>query len=176
MKIFLAFGFFLGFFIFSSTFVFAEGQTLQTGDVVIFNVGGEPDLNRRLKISDDGSIELPMIGNVTVENFSLQQAKDIIIARYADGYLVDPKITLKYAEQRPFYIVGEVRFPGSFSYKDGMSIADAVEKAGGFTFRADQKDIMLLRAQSGNKDIYKQVPVETILEPGDILLVKERFF
>ena len=152
------------------------GAILHAQDGLLFQVEGEPGLNRRITLSNTGSAEFPLIGEVELENITLDQARNLVVARYADGYLVDPQVSLRFVQQRPVYVVGEVRFPGSFAFKDGFTVVDVVEKAGGYTYRADKDEIMLLRAQSNNKDIYKKVPDNTALEAGDIILIKERFF
>ena len=54
---------------------------------------------------------------------------------------------------RPFYIIGEVNNPGSYQYVNGMTVINAVALAGGFTYRADQDDIMITRGGSEGRKI-----------------------
>ena len=75
---------------------------------------------------------------------------------------------------RPFYIIGEVNNPGSFEYVNGMTVINAVALAGGFTYRADQDDIMISRGGSSGPEI--EAAPDTEVLPGDIIEVPERFF
>jgi polysaccharide export outer membrane protein len=75
---------------------------------------------------------------------------------------------------RPFYIIGEVNNPGSFEYVNGMTVINAVALAGGFTYRADQDDIVISRGGSSGPEI--EAAPDTEVLPGDIIEVQERFF
>jgi len=84
---------------------------------------------------------------------------------------------------RPFSILGEVNDPDSYPYENGMTVLKAVALAGGFTYRADEDDILLYRAdedeppsRDGADDTWVPVSPDTPLLPGDIVRVEERFF
>ena len=75
---------------------------------------------------------------------------------------------------RPFYILGEVKNPGSYPFVNGMTVLNAVALAGGFTYRADQDDILLKRG--GSNTAGAAATGDTHLMPGDVVEVQERFF
>ena len=64
--------------------------------------------------------------------------------------------------------------PGSFEYVNGMTVINAVALAGGFTYRADQDDIVISRGGSSGPEI--EAAPDTEVLPGDIIEVQERFF
>jgi protein involved in polysaccharide export with SLBB domain len=76
---------------------------------------------------------------------------------------------------RPFHILGEVRSPGSYPYVNGMTVLNAVALAGGFSYRADQDDIIVTRGGSEGRRL-EDVRLDTPVLPGDIIEVTERFF
>jgi polysaccharide export outer membrane protein len=90
------------------------------------------------------------------------------------GYLVNPQVSIEVLTYRPFYIIGEVNNPGSYQYVNGMSVTNAVALAGGFTYRADQEDIVISRGGSSGPEL--QAAPDTKVLPGDIIEVQERFF
>jgi polysaccharide export outer membrane protein len=87
---------------------------------------------------------------------------------------VEPQVSIEVLNYRPFYIIGEVNNPGSFAYVSGMTVINAVALAGGYTYRADQDDIIISRGGSTGPKI--QAMPDTEVLPGDIVEVTERFF
>jgi polysaccharide export outer membrane protein len=76
---------------------------------------------------------------------------------------------------RPFFILGEVRSPGQYAYSPGMSVLSAVSSAGGFTFRADQRSIVVRRTQNGST-VKGRADDTTPILPGDTIKVLEKWF
>jgi polysaccharide export outer membrane protein len=99
---------------------------------------------------------------------------EVEVALKSGGYLVEPQVSIEVLNYRPFYIIGEVNNPGSFSYVNGMTVINAVALAGGFTYRADQDDIVISRGGSSGPEI--EGALDTKVLPGDIIEVQERFF
>lgn len=145
------------------------------GDKVRLTVFGEDDLSQTYKVDGDGVIAMPLIGSVSVKGLTLNQAKVLIQSKLSEGYLVDPNLTLEVVESRPFYILGEIRKPGGYPYVDGMTVLEAVAIGGGYTYRADEDDIRVMRERNGTKEKLTLSPEDKIM-PGDIVTITERFF
>lgn len=148
--------------------------TLGAGDKLRVQVFEEPDLSGQFEIDGSGSVSLPLIGEVAVRGLSVREAEKRIEARYLDGYLRQPRVNVEVLNYRPFYILGEVNDPGSYPYVNGMTVLNAVALAGGFTYRAREEEILLVRSSRPDQEI--PVGPETIILPGDIIKVRERFF
>jgi polysaccharide export outer membrane protein len=86
----------------------------------------------------------------------------------------DPNVSVEILNYRPFYIVGEVRQPGSYPYVDGMNVINAVAIAGGFSYRADKDEFVIQR--KGDESIAVTANQATTVLPGDVVVVGERFF
>jgi polysaccharide export outer membrane protein len=149
--------------------------TLGSGDKVRITVFGEPDLSGEFEVSGDGQLSLPLIGSVSADGKTLSTLGTDIQTKLMDGYLVDPKVSVEVLNYRPFYILGEVKEPGSYPFVNGMSVLNAVALGGGFTYRADKDDILIIRGGDESRKPEKATP-ETIVLPGDIVRVEERFF
>ena len=97
---------------------------------------------------------MPLVGEVLGGGRTARQLEnEVEVALKSGGYLVDPQVSIEVLNYRPFYIIGEVNNPGSFSYVNGMTVINAVALAGGFTYRADQDDIVISRGGSSGPEI-----------------------
>ncbi len=149
--------------------------TLGSGDRLRVTVFGEPDLSGEFEVDGSGQISFPLIGNVLVKDQTLRGAEDAIKAKLLDGYLKQPRVSVEVQNYRPFYIIGEVQEPGSYPYVNGMTILNAVALGGGYTYRANEK-VMLVKRANDREGKEIELPPESKVLPGDIIRVKERFF
>ncbi|GFD95568.1 hypothetical protein KUL156_10850 [Alteromonas sp. KUL156] len=167
----------IGFFI--ATFVNAQevetNYEISTDDTLQVTVFNEPDLSLgEVRIGTNGTISMPLLGQVEVSGLTVQEIEAKLTLLLLDGYLKKPKVSVGILEYRPFYINGEVENPGSYAYRRGLTVEKAITLAGGFTNRADRKQIELVAEK--NKDITKVVGLKASIQPGDVITVNESFF
>ena len=150
---------------------------LGSGDKVKITVFGEEDLSGTYLVNEEGYIFMPLIGEISAQGLTIENVSNDIRNKLLDGYLKDPSIALEIASFRPIYVMGEVREPGSYNFVTDMSIRNAVAIAGGFTYRANQKKIEILRETAQDETVrYEDLAPDQKIEPGDIIIIKERFF
>lgn len=145
-------------------------------DQIKMTVFGEEELTGVYTVNANGMLSIPLIGDVQAKNQTLKQLETEIIKKFENGYLIDPSIALEIAKYRPFYILGEVRLPGSYNYVTDINVLNAAALAGGFTYRANKKRVQIRRPGQNGEDTTEEQPVEYKIQPGDVILVKERFF
>ena len=104
-----------------------------------------------------------------------QAAQQTIANVLADGYLRHPVVSIDVLHFRPVYIIGEVNEPGEYGYASGMNVLNAVALGGGYTYRADQDDIIIMRGRDDNR-VEIQANEQSIVLPGDIIHITERYF
>jgi polysaccharide export outer membrane protein len=148
---------------------------LGSGDRIRVTVFNEPDLSGEFIVNDQGSVALPLIGSVSIAGKTVSDAENLIIEKYGANYLVNPRVSVEVLNYRPFFIIGEVRNPGSYPYVAGMTVLNAIALASGFTPRADQGDINVKHANTGSAKPEKIGQNDVVL-PGDVITVTERFF
>ena len=148
---------------------------LGIGDKVRVTVFGEKDLSGDFDVNDQGEVTLPLIGSVRIAGRSVGDAETVITNAYGKNYLVNPHINLQVMNYRPFFILGEVKNPGSYPFINGMTIVNAVALAGGYTPRANTRGIEIKR---GSNPAGGDVPAteDAAVLPGDIIRIPERFF
>jgi polysaccharide export outer membrane protein len=128
---------------------------LQPGDVVRVQVFQEPDLDRELRVSQDGQIALPMIGQVEVKNKALSAVEKNVRELYDRDYLVNPQvnITVLTYQKRAVNVMGAVNMPQAIEYppEQTLTLLDAISRAGGFNRFADRKKVLLTRTFSDGR-------------------------
>ena len=149
--------------------------TLGAGDKLKVTVFGEDELSGDFEVDGAGFVAMPLIGEVEARGLSLRGMEKRVVEKLKNGFLRAPRVNVEVLNYRPFYILGEVKKPGSFPYVDGMTVVMAVAVAGGFTYRAKKSDIIITRAHDP-KRTKRKAQIETVVLPGDIITVKERFF
>ena len=148
---------------------------LGSGDKIQVTVFGHKDLSGQFEVDGSGTIRLPLIGEVKVGRKTVQELETSIIGKLKPDYLINPRVSVQVLNYRPFYIIGEVKKPGSYPYVSGMTVINAIALAGGFTYRARENQILVLRAND-LKRRKTAADQNTPILPGDIIEVPERFF
>lgn len=148
--------------------------TLGSGDRLKVTVYGEADLSGEFQVDGNGGVSFPLIGQVLVKGLSMQQLEQRLVEKLKDGYLTNPRVSLEVLNYRPFYILGEVSKPGKYEYVSGITLYNAIAMAGGYTYRARQNKAQITR---GNPEkVIEGSDHATIILPGDIINIQERFF
>jgi polysaccharide biosynthesis/export protein len=87
----------------------------------------------------------------------------------------NPNVAVEVAEYRPFFIQGEVTNSGKFPYVYGMTARAAVSTAGGFKDTADRSGVIIYRRE-GDQMMKTKVSLDFPIQPGDTVVVGERWF
>ena len=152
-----------------------KSYKLGIGDKVRVVVYGEQDLSGQFDIGPQGNVALPLVGELPARGRSPLELKDAIVTRLSSGFLRNPRVTVEVVAYRPFYVHGEVRSAGEFTFKSGMRIRDAVAVAGGYSYRANQTYVLLTR-EGLPDEVRVALPTDVMVMPGDNIRVAERFF
>ncbi|MBK5265365.1 MAG: polysaccharide export protein [Alphaproteobacteria bacterium] len=148
---------------------------LAPGDTLKITTYGELTLTGDFVISPAGTISFPLIGVVKAAGFEVPAIQKALTTALADGYVLDPKVTVDVAHFRPVYILGEVNKPGEYPFALGLTVRGAVAKADGFTYRANEKRAFIKGASETAEHSYK-LTADIPVAPGDTLRIGERYF
>jgi polysaccharide export outer membrane protein len=149
---------------------------LGVGDKIRVIALQDTEFSGDYEVTGTGSISVRAVGPVQVVGMTLQDLEDLLKERYRQGgYLVSPRITVELVASRPFYIVGEVTRPGQFPYVACLHVIQAIAIAGGFTRRASKSNVTIKRYYATTAE-EQYVTEDTLVEPGDVLRVPERYF
>lgn len=104
-------------------------------------------------ISQEGTIDIPNVGEVFVLNQTLEEA-EITISLKAEEFLINPFVIVKLANFQ-FTVLGEINAPGNYPvYKEGLTIYDAIAMSGGINDYGNLKKIKIVRSEKNKKQIY----------------------
>lgn len=146
---------------------------LGNGDKVQVTVYGEPDLSGEFAVNGQGSVSLPLIGDVTASGLTLPQFSQSVEDHFKAGYLVNPKVSVEVTSFRPYYIMGEVDKVGEYPYTDGLNVINAIARAEGFTYRAQQKRVYI-KHYGQTAEVEVPLTDNLLVQPGDTIRIAER--
>jgi protein involved in polysaccharide export with SLBB domain len=158
-------------------------------DIIEVKVYQEQDLDTTARVSDDGKINFPLIGDVVVNGKTEQQAARLIRDRLQARFLVDPQVTVTVVQQnkRLFTVLGQVQHPGTYRFpeRESLNLIQVIGIAGGYTRLADTGRITVKRNEQGRDVVFRldanrmardQATKAFVVVPGDLITVGERAF
>ena len=153
----------------------AQSYRLGIGDKLKISVFGEPDLSGQFEVNALGNVPVPLVGEVSAKDQTLDEFRAALAQRFAGGYLKSPKIGIEIVNYRPIYVQGEVKTGGEFQFRTGITIRDAIAMAGGYSYRANQSYVLIMRQGEPN-EVRVPLPSKEPVLPGDNIRVAERMF
>jgi len=151
-----------------------EAYRLGAGDEIRVTIFGQEALSGSYIVEPAGSVSLPLIGQVLAKGQTIHDLKTLVVKALKPDYLINPSVTVEVLNYRPFYILGEVKSPGSYPFVSGMKVINAVALSGGYTYRAKQNSVFIDRPGQESEPI--SATPNTPVSPGDIIRVPESYF
>lgn len=158
---------------------------LRASDVVEISFTVAPEFNQTLTVQPDGYIMLKDAGMVRVEGLNLNEFRRAVEKAY-QGYLHDPEVAVALKDfEKPYFIVGgEVGHPGKYELRSDVTVAEAVQIAGGMTTQAKHSQVVLFRRVNDDlvetrllnlKQMLKQrrLKEDERLQAGDMIFVPQ---
>lgn len=142
----------------------ARELVLGVGDVVAINVWENKEFNTEATIRPDGTITMPLIGDLKAAGETPSSLKTQIKAQLTDYVKSTPgtelvTIAVKAWKSYKFTIQGEVGRQGVYSSEGFVTIADAIAMAGGLSRFAKQGEIKIFRVDPVTKKT-RQIPID----------------
>lgn len=148
---------------------------LDSGDRLRIVVYGQEGLTNTYAVSAGGTITMPLIGSVQARGKTPAQLASHVGDRLRNGFIREPHVAAEVEAYRPFFILGEVAAPGQYPYVPNMTAESAVAIAGGFSPRARRDSVTLTQSTTAGT-VRATVPPSTPINPGDTVVVGERWF
>lgn len=80
------------------------------------------------------------------------------------------------AKSGMIYVTGEVNKPDAYKYSVGTTVLKAITMAGGFTDKASDGRVKIIRRQNGAEKVISRVPMDELVMPEDVIVVPESLF
>ncbi len=116
----------------ASPFESDGGYHIQGGDEISIAIDDDPTLAQSITVLDDGTIDLPLVGHLSVGNLSPQQAAHEIARRLA-AYMRHPQVVVSIVKEGALEVtvLGDVKTPGKYELRSQGRVLDAIAAAGG---------------------------------------------
>jgi polysaccharide export outer membrane protein len=148
---------------------------LAGGDRLRIIVFGQDSLSNTYSVDTAGNISMPLIGTIRAQGSSPNGLARRIEARLRNGFVREPRVSVEVDAYRPFFVLGEVTTAGQFPYVNDLTVQKAIAIAGGFAPRAYRGNVNLTRVIDG-QPVTAAVPLTQLVQPGDTIMVRERYF
>ena len=161
---------------------------LAPNDQIHIEVFQEDDLRSSAKISKEGTITFPLLGNVKLAGLTMSQATARITELLKRDFLVNPRVSMTVVNfsKKRFTILGQVNSPGIKEMPDqeGLDLLEAIGMAGGYTRIANPSRITVKRRENGAETVI-QLDAKSMakgsgkgfqVKPGDTITVAESIF
>jgi polysaccharide export outer membrane protein len=147
----------------------SSSYALGTGDVVRVSVFQQPDMTTETRVSEAGTITVPLLGPVAVGGGTAKQAEARIAAQLRSrGFVRDPQVnvTLMQFKSKQVSVLGYVSRPGRFALEEGSyRLTDVLALAGGAL--PDSADVVtLVRVVDGKSRKY-DIDLPALFKSGD---------
>jgi len=155
------------------------------GDTLQIIVWKEPEVSGDVQIRGDCRITIQLIKDLEVCNFTPTEIQDLVADRLSTFYQItvaDVTVVLRSLSSRKVYFLGAVKRPGGMVLNGPITIAQALNDAGGLAEFANDKKVVIMRMKEGKWVRYvfnyrnyihgKSTEGNMLLEPGDQIIVK----
>lgn len=118
---------------------------INSGDEIVVMLWGRINEESRLRVSRDGTINIPRIGPVSVAGLPFESVQKNIFDRVGNIEGVHASVTMGQLRSIGVYIIGEVSVPGFYTISSLSNVTNALFAAGGPTKRGSLRNIQLKR-------------------------------
>lgn len=162
-----------------------DGSDYRIGrqDLLEIEVFDIDELSQTVRVADDGSITMPLLGRLTAAGRTKSELQDTIADLLRDRFVRDPQVTVfikEYVSKR-VAVTGAVRSPGAFEMLGRKTLLEMLSLAGGLDRDLGKEIVVFRRDESGatrrlavdlERLVYYADPeLNLVIEPGDIVYV-----
>lgn len=134
---------------------FAQPEAAQSGanyvigarDVLTIQVFDQPELAGKYAVEADGTFSFPLVGRMTAAGRTLRQFEEDLKKKLSDNFFRNPQVSVaidQYKSQQIF-VLGEVRLSGAVALTGGMTLVEAIARAGS-TLPSAAGEVVVVRA------------------------------
>lgn len=151
-----------------------EGVKLVGGDLLWVQVVGEDDLSGKFSVGADGHLRINWLPRLKVAGRTVEQVEQDLVALLRTQYLRNPKVQVRLEQPASgqgkggevIFVFGEAKKIGSFPYRSGYTLLDAISDCQGFTkFAAPNRARIVRRGKNGQEQVIK-VDLEELMKEG----------
>lgn len=135
---------------------------LGVGDLIQINVWDQKDLNTEATIRPDGTITMPLVGDIKAAGVTPSTLRDTIKVQLSNYIKLaagnEVTVAVKAWKSYRFTVQGEIGRPGVYTSDEWLTVSDVLALAGGPTRFADRNSIVLMRKNANGERV--QIPLD----------------
>lgn len=128
-----------------------EDYRIGPEDLLQISVFGAPDLDSRVRVSADGNIAVPLLGNVRAAGLSTGELGTLLERLLRGTYMKNPHVNVfvKQMESHPVAVFGSVEKPGVYQIRGPENLIEVLARAQGLA--ADAGDSVIVMRGGGGE-------------------------
>jgi len=140
-------------------------------DLLDISVFGLEELNKTVRVSEEGKISLPLLGDVEVEGLTKPELEKKLSQLLEEKYLQNPQLTvfIREYESKKVSVLGAVEEPGPYKLLGRQTLLQLISQAGGLTRDAGDLIIVIRQIQDGTSTALK-ISIDDLFLKGDAKL------
>lgn len=176
--------------IFSQSLLAQQSAESQTGQIIEYKIGSKdlleikvyelPELNQTVRVAEDGTVSLAVIGKVQASGLTAQELEKKLAAILDEKYTKNAHVTVIIREHQKIAVIGAVGRPGLYEMAGQTSLLQILSEAGGLTTQAGKEIHILRQNDAGQKErivlnvdelMKKSNDTNLMLQPKDEIIV-----
>lgn len=139
------------------------------GDILSVTVYDNSDLTTKVRVSSTGTIVMPLLGQVDVNNLTVNEITEKLTKMLSEGYLVNPQVNVFVEEFRSKKVVvlGSVKTPGLVELNGPTNFLELLSKSGGLDKDAGDTATIQRQGAKDGKEI-NVIDLRALIERGDL--------
>lgn len=131
--------------------IFVREYKIGPKDLLEIKVFELPELNQTVRVSEDGTITIPLLGQVKIEGLTKDELEQRISGLLEEKYLKNARVSvfIKEYQSKLVAVIGAVEKPGMYELVGRLTLLQMVSKAGGFKENASDRLFVLREGQDG---------------------------
>lgn len=141
---------------------------LSAEDVVIVEVLGMLEISQRMAIDNSGSIRIPLVGELQVEDLTAMELENLVAEKLIEKQLLkSPEVLVHVVEYagKPFHMIGQIDRPGEYSMSQQLTLMDAILVAGGLDYTAGSHGYLHRRLPGADAEM---APANVLLRKPEV--------
>lgn len=140
-------------------------------DLLEISVFGLDELNKTVRVTEDGKITLPLLGEVEVEGLTKAELEVKLKQLLEEKWLHDPQVTIFIQEHQSkrVSVLGAVGSPGPYELLGRQTLLQIISQAGGLTQEAGNEIIVMRQLPDGTSTSLK-ISIDDLILKGDATL------
>lgn len=131
--------------------VFGQARSIKPGDAIEIVVYGHQELSRVVNVNPQGTIDFPFLQSWPVNGLTLDDLREVIVAKLSRYLSATPLITVGFARSNTINIsvLGMVQRPGIVQIPLYSTLQGALTAVGGFLPGARLDNVLIMRSENG---------------------------